>query len=445
MGAGGSVSRMRGVTEEIIQDLIPTNPAEVHALIEAVQWCWELHARPEQLMPSLSGDWRYWLVQSGRGWGKTRCAAEAINEVASSGYTDRIHLVARTSADVRDVMVTGASGLCNVSHPSKRPRYYPSKRLLVWDNGVKATTFSADEPDLLRGPECGFFWCDEIATWRYINETWDMLQMGARRGDRVRGIITSTPRPIKLLKEIIADPHTIRVRGCTFDNAANLAPSYLDQMRKKYAGTRLGRQELDGEILEDNPGALWTYRRIDEGRVSSIPLTGLKRIVVALDPSIKAEGDRDQAGIVVSGESQDGEYFVLDDRTISGSPKEWADATIRAYLDWSADLVIYESNQGGAMVEEVLRNVDKSVPTRGVTATRGKFLRAEPISALYEQGRVHHVGTFPELEDEMCEWTNGDPKSPNRLDAMVYSITELSAGCEPGYAGGGWNVSPGGY
>lgn len=390
------------------------------ALAAAKQW--RFSARPEQREPS--SDWLIWAIITGRGWGKTRTAGETITQWAQSAQCKRVHLVARTAADARDTMVEGESGLLAVGGlRGFRPNYEPSKRRLTWPNGAVAILFTADEPDALRGPQCDGWWADEIASWRYMQETWDMLQFGARLGDKVRGIITTTPRPIKLLKEILARPTTHVTRGNTLENIRNLAPSFIEQMKERYEGTRLGRQELAGEILEDNPDALWTREQIESLRVIVTPSCGFERVVVGLDPSATSTGD--EAGIICVALGRDKEIYVLEDASLQGSPLAWAKSAVRCYNKNRSDRIVYESNQGGEMVAQTLKTVDNSVPLRAVHASVGKRLRAEPVAALYEQGRVHHIGAFPKLEDEMCEWTQSSPTSPNRLDALVHAIMEL--------------------
>jgi predicted phage terminase large subunit-like protein len=385
---------------------------------------WRILARPDQREPL--GDWLIWLIITGRGWGKTRTAGETITNWAQSGRCKRIHLVARTAGDARDTMVEGESGLLRVGDARGfRPLYEPSKRRLTWPNGAQATLFTADEPDVLRGPQNDGWWADEVASWKYGQETWDMLQMCSRLGPRVRGIVTTTPRPIKLLKEILARPSTHTTRGHTMDNAANLAPSFLESIKERYEGTRLGRQELAGEILDDNPSALWKRAQIDADRLTALPAgVTLVRVVVALDPSCTDTGD--EAGIVVCGKGSDGIYYLLEDCTLQASPDAWARTAVAAYHRHKADRIVYETNQGGQMVTLTLATIDRTVPTRGIHASRGKVTRAEPVAALAEQHRVKHVGMFPALEDQLCNY-DGSPgqASPNNLDAYVYALTEL--------------------
>jgi len=386
---------------------------------------WRFWGRPEQQLPP-GDDWDKWLILAGRGWGKTRTGAETVRAWVKAGYR-RIALVAATAADARDVIVEGESGILRVHPDGERPLYEPSKRRLTWPNGAIATTYSADEPDRLRGPQHDAAWCDETASWSYP-ETWDMLMMGLRLGDRPRVAITTTPRPTKLIRELVADPRCRVTRGSTQDNARNLAPQFLSQILKKYEGTRLGRQELYAEILTDNPGALWHRdAMLDPYRVQDIP--ELRRIVVAVDPAVTSTEDSDETGIVVCGLGVDGRGYVLEDRTCKESPAGWARIAISAYHKWGADRIVAEGNQGGDMIEAIIRSIDPAISYSRVHASRGKFARAEPVAALYEQGRVSHVGSLPALEDELCEY---DPtiatESPNHLDALVWAITDLMLG-----------------
>lgn len=387
-------------------------------------------ARENQLPPN--GDWRTWIILAGRGFGKTRSGAEWVRSCVESGNYGRVALVGATAADVRDVIVEGESGILAISSPAFRPKYEPSKRRITWPNGAQASTFSADEPDRFRGPQHDLCWLDELAAWKYP-EAYDQIQFGLRLGNKPRQMITTTPRPTKLIKEIIADPTTYVTRGSTYDNKDNLAPSFLEQIIKKYEGTRLGRQELNAEILDDNPHALWKYEQIDALRVYRAPLT-LNRVVVAIDPAVTSHAGSNETGIIVAAIGTDDHGYVLADLSISASPDEWGRAAVQAYYQYSADRIIGEVNNGGDLIESLIRNVDPNVSYKSVRATKGKAIRAEPISALYEQSRIHHVGYFPKLEDQMC---NFDPAeysdsasrksndSPDRLDALVWGFSEL--------------------
>lgn len=395
---------------------------------------WRFWARPDQMAPE--GDWTTWLILAGRGWGKTRTGAETIrgwvcgSSPLGRGSYGRIALVAETSADARDVLVEGESGLLSIHPADYRPHYEPSKRRLTWPNGAVATLYNAVEPDQLRGPQHDAAWLDEMAKWRYAQETWDQLQFGMRLGDQPRQVITTTPRPLPLLKMVMADPHTVVTRGKTDDNRVNLAEPFLRQIVGRYAGTRLGRQELDAEILDDVPGALWSRRGIDERRVSVSP--DLQRVVIAVDPAITSGEDADETGIIAAGiaKDQDGHThgYVLDDWSLQGTPEEWARKAVALYRKHNADRIVAEKNQGGEMVETVIRTVDPNVPVTLVHASRGKYVRAEPISALYEQGRVHHVGVHSQLEDQMAAFTpdvDRSTGSPDRVDALVWGLTDL--------------------
>jgi phage terminase large subunit-like protein len=399
--------------QQVLASLSPADKAQL-------LYRWPFWARDAQLAPI--DDWRTWLVLAGRGFGKTRCGAEWVREQIESGRARRVALVAATAADARDVMVEGESGLLAISPPWFRPRYEPSKRRLTWPNGAIATTYSADEPKRLRGPQHDAAWADELCAWRYP-ETWDMLMFGLRLGRDPRVVVTTTPKTIPLLRKLMAQRTTRTTRGSTYDNAANLAPAFMADIIAAYEGTRLGRQELNAEILEDNPDALWKREAmIDAHRVAQMP--ALKRIVVGVDPS--ASGHGDECGIVVAGLGVNGEGYVIDDRSRQGSPSEWALAAVAAYSVHQANALVAEVNQGGEMVETVLRTVDKdrAVTYKAVHASRGKYTRAEPIASLYEQGKVHHVGSFAYLEDQLCQWTPGED-SPDRLDALVWALSDL--------------------
>jgi phage terminase large subunit-like protein len=321
-------------------------------------------------------------------------------------------------------MVEGESGILSVCPPWNRPAYEPSKRRLTWPNGALATLYSADEPERLRGPQSDGAWCDEPASWRYP-EAWDMLMFGLRLGSDPRVVVTGTPKPIKIIKELLQSPTTHVVRGSTYANRRNLSPVFFSQIVKKYEGTRMGRQELQAEILDDNPNALWRRDDIERTRVTSYP--DLTRSVVAIDPAVTDDEGSAETGIVVAGVSGAGEYYILDDRSLRSSPRGWATAAITAFHTYHGDRIVGEANNGGDMIEALLRTVDKEIPFKKVTATRGKAIRAEPIASLYERGIVHHVGTFPALEDQLCEWDPSlDGPSPDRLDACVWALTELS-------------------
>lgn len=394
---------------------------------------WRFWARQNQQAPG--GDWATWLVLAGRGFGKTRMGSEWVRSIVcgksplSAGKYHRLALVAETAADARDVMVEGDSGILSVHPKEYRPTYEPSKRRLTWPNGVTASLFNATEPDQLRGPQFDAAWCDELAKWRYAQETWDMLQFGLRLGDDPRAIITTTPRPIPLIKAIMRDERTIVTRGSTYDNKANLAPSFIKTIEAKYEGTRLGRQEITAEVLDDAPGALWTRQGLDDHRVKPDKLPDMQRVVVAIDPAAGSDGDGNaDTGIVCAGLGVDGRGYVLDDQTCSLSPNGWARRAIATYDLHQADAIVAEVNQGGEMVHQTLKSVREGLPYIPVRASRGKVTRAEPIAALYEQGRISHVGSFAALEDQMVLFTaygiHGDTTA-DRVDALVWAFTQL--------------------
>lgn len=319
-------------------------------------------------------------------------------------------------------MLEGESGLLNLFPDKDKPLYEPSKRRITFHNGAIATTYSAEEPERLRGPQNDTIWMDELAAWKYPQAAFDMAMFGLRLGSP-RCIITTTPKPIQTVKELIQREDVCLTKGTTYDNKANLAPAFFKQIITKYEGTRLGRQELTAEILDDTPGALWKLNLIDKYRVSKAPT--LKRIVVGIDPAVSTNSKSNETGIIIAGLGADGHGYVLGDLTVKGSPSEWASAAIAGYYDFEADKIIAESNNGGDMVAYTLSTIDKGVPIRLIHAARGKQTRAEPISALYEQGRVHHVGSLGKLEDQMTTWVPGEGESPDRVDALVWSLWEL--------------------
>nr|WP_320144841.1 terminase family protein [uncultured Cohaesibacter sp.] len=408
--------------------LASLTPNELRRLV----YDWELWARPDQLPPE--GDWISWLVLGGRGAGKTRTGAEWVKALvqgrmpfATQPY-GRIALIGETLQDARDVMVEGVSGLLAIHDTRDRPNWRPSRRRLEWPNGAVAQIFSAEDPESLRGPQFDAAWGDELAKWRHAEATWDMLQFGLRLGQKPRQILTTTPKPTPLLKRLMADPSVAISHAPTRANLANLAPGFLDTIVRRYEGSRLGRQELDGELIEDRADALWKRDQLDRLRIDDPPAI-LSRIVVAIDPPATSGKSADACGLVVAGLDAEGLCYILRDSTLANaSPTAWANKAIALYNRFEADCVVAEVNQGGEMVTTILGNIDATVPVRPVRATRGKYLRAEPVSALYEQGRVRHVGNMAELEDEMCDFgldglTSG--KSPDRLDAMVWAVTHL--------------------
>jgi len=390
----------------------------------ALLYDWNFIARPKQLAPQ--GAWLVWLLLAGRGFGKTRSGAEWVRARVEAGSAGRVALVAPTASDARDVMIEGESGLMAIAPPQFRPHYEPSRRRLTWPNGAVATSFSADEPERLRGPQHDAAWCDELAAWRY-EEAWDNLLLGLRLGRDPRCVVTTTPRPMRLVRLLASSPEWVALsRGRTYENAAHLAPGFLAAIVKRYEGTRLGRQELEAELLEDVTGALWSRALLerDGARVAAVP--ELRRIVVAIDPAATSGEASDETGIVVAGLSQEGHGYVLDDLSGHLTPHQWASRALAAYRARAADRIVGEVNNGGEMVEATLRAVDPAAAFKAVRASRGKIVRAAPVAALYEKGRVHHLGAFPALEDQMCSFTGERARpSPDRLDALVWALTEL--------------------
>lgn len=369
------------------------------------------------------GDWDTWLILAGRGWGKTRTGAEDVGWFGLRNPGSRIAIVAPTAADARDTCVEGESGLLGVLPKIAVRNWNRSLGELILTNDTRYKLFSAEEPERLRGPQHHRAWCDELAAWKYA-ETWDQLLFGLRLGDHPQAVVTTTPKPIEMVKRLVAAPSTRVTRGSTFDNAANLAPSALQRLKEKYEGTRLGRQELEAEILGDLPGALWSMATLDAYRKKSAKCD---RIVVSVDPAASNNPDSDEHGIIVAGrEGQEGR--VLEDATMQGSPSEWARRAVSLYRSWQADAIVVEVNMGGDMVTHTIRTIDPQANVIEVRASRGKHVRAEPIAALYEQGRIAHVGAFPELESQMTQMTIHGFEgigSPDRVDALVWAFTEL--------------------
>ncbi|MCE7798660.1 terminase family protein [Sphingobium sufflavum] len=408
---------------------------------------WQHRARPAQLPPP--GAWSLWLVMAGRGFGKTRLGAEWVRAVAEADGSARIALIGASLHDARAVMVEGESGLLAIAPPWARPLWQPSRRQLRWPNGARATLFGAGEPDALRGPQHSHVWGDEIAKWPDGLAVWDNAMMGLRLGHAPRALATTTPRPVPLLRKLLEQPGVVVTRGRTADNRGALPAAFLAAMARDYGGTRLGRQELEGEMLLDLEGALWTRDLLDRCRVRRVAAEGgdmnmgaeplLRRVVVGVDPPASATGDA--CGIIVAGIGPDGRGHVIDDASVErATPEVWARAVARAHHRWGADRVVAEANNGGAMVESVLRAADAGLPVRLVHASRGKVARAEPVATLYEAGRVVHAGLFPLLEDEMCGMVAGGGyagpgRSPDRADALVWALTDLLLGrmAQPGF------------
>jgi phage terminase large subunit-like protein len=414
---------------------------------EVLLWDWSVWGRPEQQAPP--GDWNIWLVLAGRGFGKTRLASEWVREQARYTNTGqrRFGLVARTAADVRDVIVEGESGILNVTPPSERPLYEPSKRRLTWPNGNTATLFTADEPDSLRGPQFTHAWGDEIAAWRQTPDAagmtaFDNLRVGTRLGAHPKILVTTTPKRTPLLYKLIEESiksNIVQVtRGSTMDNAGNLSASYLDTMLGVYEGTSLARQELYGEMLEAMEGALWTEEMIESGREGFYPQSTPLRCI-GVDPSV-AENPRDECGIVVVGSTSEHDLYkrqawVLEDASVHGSPDVWANQVVKMARKWGCP-VIAEVNQGGALVRNAINTIDPTIKVLEVHSKQGKQLRAEPITLAYEQNRVHHVGFLADLESQMISWVPGEGKSPDRVDALVHALTALLIKPPPGFSGG---------
>jgi phage terminase large subunit-like protein len=410
---------------------MPQRDSKLHrAFVEALRGTWRRQARPEQLPPP--GEWTTWVFNGGRGSGKTRSGAQWVNERVETGVARFIHLVAPTAADCRDVMLEGPAGILTISPPHLRPVYQPSLRKLTWPSGAQGLLFSSDEPDRLRGPQCDTCWIDELCAMRQATEVLDNMYFGLRVGKDPRCLITTTPRPLKCFKALLArdGQDVVVTRSSSYANRENLAPAFFASIVGKYAGTRLGRQELEAELLLDTPGSLWHLERIEELRVRVAPQP-LERVVVAIDPAVTFGPDADETGILVVGLGAAG--YVLDDLSGRFPPEEWARKAIGAYRRNCADRIVAEINNGGAMVESTLRGVDPSIPYTAVHASRGKLTRAEPVSALYEQGKVHHVGIFGPLEDQMTSYDGSRAgASPDRLDALVWGLTALMLGEPPG-------------
>lgn len=409
-----------------ISEIAPTEKDK--ALLE---YLWPFWARPKQLAPA--GGWSYWLLLAGRGFGKTRSVTEWARHKAESMPGSRGAIVSATAADARDIVVEGESGIIAVCPPWNKPIFEPSKRRLTWPNGSIATLYTADQPNRLRGPQHHWGIADELAAWRYPDDAWSNLLMGMRLGELPQIAIATTPRPIPIIRDLLKDAASAIVRGTTYENVGNLAPAFFKQIITKYEGTRLGRQELNADLLDDVPGALWTHDLIDKGRVKVHP--ELYRIVVAVDPAASSGEGSNDTGIVVTGIDGNQHGYVLDDLTMHDTPAKWGEAAVLAYDQYKADRIVAEVNHGGDMVAHVIATAAEKLYRDGkrksaniaftaVRASKGKYTRAEPISALYEQGRVHHVGALAKLEDQMCTWLPGED-SPDRLDAAVWGLTEL--------------------
>ena len=432
------------INADTLRQLDPKKVQELFSKLGAVKvdelkHDWNFWGRETQFAPE-GKDWNVWLLNCGRGFGKTRCGAEWVREQVKQGHK-RIACVASTNSDIERVMVKGESGFLNVcwkgdkTHKGKPmgfPEWSPTKRALTWENGAKVEFYSAEEPERLRGPQFSVAWCDELAAWNKDIDTWQMLQFCLRLGKHPRVCVTTTPKPTKLIRELLKNPKVVVTTGSTFDNSANLAGTYLTAVREQYEGTRIGRQELYAEVLEEAEGALWSTDMLDNSHIKHKDLPDLARIVVALDPAVTANAESDMTGIVVAGIDINGIAYVLGDYTAKLSPQGWASKAIQLYHQYEADRIVAEVNQGGDMVKTTIHGEDETVSYKAVRASRGKYARAEPISALYERGLVKHVSNPPdgaslnELETQMRTWEPlGRIGSPDRLDAMVWALTDL--------------------
>lgn len=430
-----TVAELVLIDDDLLEVATAEEVAAYHRYLDAKRYDWDLWGRPEQHAPT--GSWSTWLILAGRGWGKTRTGAEWLRERALAEPGTRWAIVAPTYADARDTCVEGESGLLAVLPPEVRAgtKWNRSLGEVELPNGSRVKLFGTDEPDRLRGPQHHGAWCDELAAWKYP-AAWDQLQFGLRLGDRPQVVVTTTPRPVPLLTGdgrdgrrlglLKRDGDVAVTRGSTFDNAANLSAAALAELRLRYEGTRLGRQELHAEILDDVEGALWTRAMLDQAHVDQVP--DMVRTVVAIDPAVTSGEESDLTGIVAAGIGHDGHVYVLADRSGRYSPLDWARRAIALYDETEGDRIVAEVNNGQDLVEANLRVVDPTVPYRKVNATKGKRLRAEPVAAMYEQGRVHHVAGLAELEDQMASWTPESGGSPDRLDALVWAVTDLALG-----------------
>lgn len=424
---------LRAMGEDLEVLLLKLGPAKA----EELAYTWPFWARPQQMAPS--GDWNTWFINAGRGFGKTRAGVEWVRGLVKKGYK-RIAAIAATNSDIERVMINGESGFLSrcwegdktdKGVPIGKPVWSPTKRLLTWENGAYVQFFSAEEPERLRGPQFEAAWCDELAAWNKDRDTWDMLQFCLRLGKHPQVCVTTTPKPTKLVRDIMKNPNTVVTYGSTFDNSANLAATYLQSVKDMYDGTRLGRQELYAEVLDEASGALWTRELLSKCEVEvDDPLAfseTLARVVVSVDPAVSSNAESDMTGIVVAGMDINGVCYILHDATERYTPEGWAAKAIELYHLYGADRIVAERNQGGEMVRYTFKTIDETIPIKLVHASRGKFARAEPVSSLYERGRVKHVRGLDLLEDQMVQWEPlGSIGSPDRLDAMVWAVTELA-------------------
>lgn len=430
---------LREMGYDVVETLSKLDPRKA----EELRYNWKFWARPSQLAPKTTqtGEpWNNWLINAGRGFGKTKAGVEWAREQIKLGKR-RGMAVAATNSDIERVMIKGESGFLACCWRGDKtysgvelgyPEWSPTKRTLTWANGATITFFSAEEPERLRGPQGDFAWCDELCAWNRDRDTWQMLSFCLRLGKHPQTCITTTPKPTKLIRDIIKNPKTVVTSGSTFDNSANLADTYLNSVKAEYEGTRLGRQELYAEILDEASGALWTRdmlaRAEYEGEVDPVEFAkGLARVVVSVDPAITSNEESDMTGIIVAGMDVNGVCYILQDATDRLSPEQWATKAIELYNLYGADRIVAERNQGGDMVRYTFKSVDETLPIKLVHASRGKFARAEPVSSLYERGRVKHLKGLDALEDQMVQWEPlGSIGSPDRLDAMVWAVTELA-------------------
>lgn len=434
---------------------LPETDEEIRELTEAIRYRWELNAREEQVPPYHQDWWNTWLYLGGRGTGKTRSGAEFVRHRIMEQGARRVHLVAPTAGDCRDIMVEGESGLLNVFPEEIRPVYIASKRKIMFHNGAIALIFSADEPERLRGPQCDTLWIDEPASWRRP-EAYDMAcfghRLGVAYGVKPLAAVTGTPKPVKIIKDLVADSQegdkpdkdVFISRGSMLRNSANLAPSFIKKIMAKYQGTRLGAQEIYAKILDDNPNALWALSEIDKNRYRGAwKDIQFQKIIVSLDPGVRGKDWSDEAGIIIQGLDSNNRVAIIDDESVSGKPAVWAKKAVKAYHEFGASYILYEENQGGEMVAETIARQDPLVPVKPVFASDGKILRAEPVTLLYDKGSVYHVNVLPLLEEEMTEWDAYDPKSrsPNRVDALVHGVTDLMK-CGTTVILGGADVRP---
>lgn len=429
--------RIRAIIEESAPDAVrlALMPAEQRAeFIESMSleeqevfpWEWDKWARQSQKEPP--GNWLTWLILAGRGWGKTRAGAEWCHERVQDTY-GRFHLVGATASDARDIMIEGPSGIVATARPWNKAKYLPTKRKIEWENGGVALVFSADEPERLRGEQCEAAWSDELAAWRYP-EAWSQLQLGLRLGPLPRNVVTTTPRPTRLVKELAAAPTTHVTKGITYENIFNLAPAFIQEVIRVYEGTRFGRQELYADILDDAPGALWHHAQLDELRITKAEAPDrYEKLVIGVDPAVSFTDEANETGIIIAGKNRDNAY-VLADKSGRLKPEQWARRAVSLAREYDAT-IIAEKNQGGDMVQHTINVYDPEVPVKLVHASKAKITRAEPVAAAYERGRVHHVGTFTALEDQMCSYEPGFGDSPDRLDALVWALTDLVVGQRP--------------